>query len=1068
MKNFFKKLSFVLASAMVITSLYAPAATSAAAKDGILLKGKSVKTKGIFVGGDKLNFDYKIGKHNNKGADGKWSVSDSSVIKVNKHGVVTAVGTGEATLMLKVKKNTKKGIKNTKTFKVTINAMARASKLEIPASDKAISIKVGEKKDIMPVLTNKVDGVDSTYNLFAKSSDDSVATVIVDGKKLTVEAKMASATPATITVFAAQKNDMKQAWDNKYKVEDSFTVAVKDLFNVEQKGANKILVTGENLVASAASYVVKSDKNVTISIKSVELNAAKTEAMLTTDVYQIPEGKYNLTHNGKEKADFMAEVAKTKTIEIIPNDKAAGIYDSTAQGYKSAKVYYKAFDQFGNDITDTTIPQLAVTGSYGAAKVKNGVIIFGGDNKTVFQMNITQFYLSIVDKNSQAHATANLVLGDASRVGEAEFFSLWDDNKSKVVSSISEADEERLGDFYLLFAAKDQYGKEITDAGYTGDMYVNLVSISNLRAVASSKVITVDGKKYIAYNLAKADTKEGIRKDEVKVKAIILSNGKAVDGTFNVTYKVKVDKVTVAEMGSGVYNNSKNELLFTALDTDGKVITDFDVLKEMNNDQRMSTGLFFEKDDKGVAHLYYKPENISVPDAKGSVPQPLIFRTMTNKFDTATVNIKHMKYPTYVAGIKSDTITAATRQNEIVIKPADVILKDQYGSDMTIAEVLELYPEKTYAIGVSFDANEKNAGTFSITLPKAGAGTDDDTSANLNGFNRVPLTKAEDLVIAKITASDNDETNIKKKESYASRVKLTLYMHDYNLAANTLTDNKNDAANKYVMLQNPNTEETKFSVYNVTLDHVKNVVVNVPKKYENGVPTADIYNATSSHADAKALRKTYVPEVVGTFDNNKKVKLVQDVDFRIVKGTNDEGTASNEDGAFFPVLTKAADFDGKTTKTSLEGEFGVLVLYSDAKTFTKKYTATIVEPHIVKASIKKANLATDKKKVAVTDVGTTARGWAYIADNFELEDQYGNKILDKTYYTGDKAPNIVFTFVPNKGDDADYVTVENNGTKGATFKFKAASNGQTRDVKFKMFFAGSGKTFEGTIEAAHD
>lgn len=1051
MKNFFKKLSFVLASAMVITSLYAPANTSAAAKDGILLKGKAITKKSIFVGGDKINFDYKIGKHMNKGANGKWSVSDSSVIKVDKHGVVTAVGTGKATLSLKVKKNTKKGIKKNMTFKVMINALARASKLEIPASDKAISLKVGEKKDIMPVLTDKVDGVKNTYTLFAKSSDESVASATVMDGKVTVEAKMASATPATITVFAAQKDSAEQAMNNKYKVEDSFTVMVKDLFNVEQKGANKIKVAGENLVASASSYVVKSDKNVNIAIKSVELNAAKTEAMLTTEVYQIPEGKYNLTHNGKEKADFMAEVAKTKTIEIIPNDKAAGIYDAAKNGYTAARVHYKAFDQFGNDITDTTIPQLAVTGSYGAAKTKNGEIIFGGDNKTIFQMNITQFFVSIVDKNSQAHATANLVLGDANRISTSEFFSLWDDGKSKVVSSLSEGDEERLKDFYLLFSAKDQYGSVIAEKGYAGDMYVNLISISNLRANNADKVVTVDGKKYIAYSLSKADTKSPIRKDEVKVKAIILSNGKAVDGTFNVTYKVKVDKLTVAEMGSGVYSDTKNELLFTALDTDGKVITDFDVLKEMNKDNRMSSGLMFEKDDKGVAHLYFKPVGINVPDMKGSVPQPLLFRTMTDKFDTTTVNIKYKKYPVAILGVKADTITGATRGNNITIKADQIRFQDQYGAEMTSSELIELYGAKKYAVKVEFEGTERNKEAFTVSVP-----TGNDSSAN---FARTPLA-AKDTVVATLKANENG-VSVSDKESYVSQIKLTL-MED---ATNTPSTNNNTALADYRVVPNPNMEPAKVAVYNVRLDDVKNIMVNVPKKYEKAVPVADIYTGKVDE-----LRQTYVPEVVGTYENSKKIKLVQDKDFRIVNGTAANGTALNADGAFFPVLTKADDFDGKTTKTSLEEEFGVLILSSNPQTFTKKYTATIVEPHIVKASAKDASLTVDKKKVTVTSVGTSAKGWADIADKFDFEDQYGNKLLDKTYYSvaDKKAPNIVFTFVPNTGDANDYITIENNGTKNATFKFKTASAGQKRDVKFKMFFEGSGKTFEGTLEIAHD
>ena len=59
MKNFSKKLSFVMATAMVVTSLYAPQGAEAAATNKIVVaKGKkAVKSKNIYIGGKTVDFD---------------------------------------------------------------------------------------------------------------------------------------------------------------------------------------------------------------------------------------------------------------------------------------------------------------------------------------------------------------------------------------------------------------------------------------------------------------------------------------------------------------------------------------------------------------------------------------------------------------------------------------------------------------------------------------------------------------------------------------------------------------------------------------------------------------------------------------------------------------------------------------------------------------------------------------------------------------------------------------------------------------------------------------------------
>ena len=75
MKNFSKKLSFVMATAMVVTSLYAPQNAEAAVKNAVVVAGskKAVKSKFVYVGGASVDFDAIVKGKNVK--NGSWKTS---------------------------------------------------------------------------------------------------------------------------------------------------------------------------------------------------------------------------------------------------------------------------------------------------------------------------------------------------------------------------------------------------------------------------------------------------------------------------------------------------------------------------------------------------------------------------------------------------------------------------------------------------------------------------------------------------------------------------------------------------------------------------------------------------------------------------------------------------------------------------------------------------------------------------------------------------------------------------------------------------------------------------------
>ena len=173
MKNFSKKLSFVMATAMVVTSLYAPQGAEAATKNKIVEKNSksAVKRKNIYIGGQVVDFDAVVKGKVVKDSKGTWKSSDSKIASVDKNGKVKARKNGRVTISFKTK-----ATKKTKsvTVKMTIDARTRASKMTLTPS--AVVVKEGEKSTVGVnyEISKKIQaagGKATTYKLFVESSE---------------------------------------------------------------------------------------------------------------------------------------------------------------------------------------------------------------------------------------------------------------------------------------------------------------------------------------------------------------------------------------------------------------------------------------------------------------------------------------------------------------------------------------------------------------------------------------------------------------------------------------------------------------------------------------------------------------------------------------------------------------------------------------------------------------------------------------------------------------------------------------------------------------------------------
>ena len=858
MKNFSKKLSFVMATAMVVTSLYAPQNAEAAVKNAVVVAGskKAVKSKFVYVGGASVDFDAIVKGKNVK--NGSWKTSNKKVASVDKKGVVKGLKNGTAVISFKTKA-TKKA--KSVTLKVKVMVYTRAAKMTLTPS--AVVVKEGESADVTASLSlskkvKAAGGKTSTYKLFAESSDETAATVTVDGNKITVKGVAKSATPATITVYAAQSKNLEAARKAKTKLTEKFEVKVNSKFDAKQVKANKILVNGAGLTTSAAAYAVKSVNGVVVNLKDkVEVNAEGTVATLEAVVAQLQEGKYTVKV-GTEEAEFTAVKAMVDKIVVKPEDKAI-IKGRSGVDAKIAYAYYSVLDNFGEDVTNE--PLGANIYANGVAVAKKGEVKFEQD--TPFLINNSKLSLVLVDQNSGKNVSATLTVSDEAMLSEITFKGVYDKKNKKIVETLEERAD--LKNYVLLFSGKDQYDRAKNDVD---KLQVTIGGATGLKVETTKpEQVKIDGTEYMTFSLGMF-TQDKLNAGEATVQAFSLANGKqSPQAKFNVVASAEVKTLSISNGPKTIVAGEDAELSFSAADADGKPVTDFDVLSRVKlTGGKNGTGLRFEKRAGKVVLLYTPAAQTNITRA---VPEFVSYITKTYNVGNTTLTVNPARVPTKISGLKKDTATGVTGYGDLAnahvlyVTSSSIVLKDQYGDDLGLDKL------GTYKLKVDFGTRRE--GVFATYGAIDGTGVKEFTAADL----------ATDKNIVKAVATSG------AVESGSVDVRLSLL----------------DSAGKDV-------EGSKydFRISSVKIDDLRDVKVE------------DIHLA-QANADGTATRKAGI-SVSGTFDGKKIALVNgQDYEIITGSDVVPEEKTLKDDATVGKAIASVVVLDGKGTRLNKEYEY---------------------------------------------------------------------------------------------------------------------------------------------------
>jgi len=318
-RNFFKKLSFVLASAMVLTTL-APASGALAAGGPKLNSTKKYLHLGrVEEGTNEFNFNIK---NKGKGWKYEWTSANQDVAKVNaKNGVTTATGVGSTKVTVVISDKDGEELEKL-TAKVTVRDNIEVVKISNLPTE---AIAVGEEYDFNRSYVTESGSSKKTSGITRWEVSPATATINDKGVFVASEAG-----EYTITANSFQSKAKYTEWLAS-KDSDLVTATVSEKVTVEnsmvkatQNNLSKVNVLFSSPVtkeeAEEKLYVNKMIGEVPIKEQDIkEIKMSDDGLTAVVEIYDTfePKASYQVTYANMDPVFFTAATTDPKDVTSI-------------------------------------------------------------------------------------------------------------------------------------------------------------------------------------------------------------------------------------------------------------------------------------------------------------------------------------------------------------------------------------------------------------------------------------------------------------------------------------------------------------------------------------------------------------------------------------------------------------------------------------------------------------------------------------------------------------------------------------------------------------------------------
>lgn len=372
MKNFFKKLAFVLALAMTVATVAPAAKASAAAAPKLNVASKKLYLGGDVTGkySDTLDLNVK-NKGNNKVA---YATKDAAIATVDAEtGVITAKKVGYVEVVATLTDKDTKKTTTTLTARIWVKQNADAFGLGSLAKVEN-ALTVGDK-----VKINAYRGLDGVK--YWKQADKTVVTDYVkwtssDATVAKVDAwgTVTAVAPgeATITAYATQTEGSTKTTEAKtFAVKVAAANGIKDVVQVSENEA--VVYFNGTPEVTKDTLLIKDTYGQEFLFEEFDYNADNKAAAVKTIENFSDAMVYTVSNKGLDKTfDFTASVGKVASVKINP---------STVVAYENTKIDYVVYDKNGIDVTDAAVNDGIIELTVADADASNAYIT---DNEIYF------------------------------------------------------------------------------------------------------------------------------------------------------------------------------------------------------------------------------------------------------------------------------------------------------------------------------------------------------------------------------------------------------------------------------------------------------------------------------------------------------------------------------------------------------------------------------------------------------------------------------------------------------------------------------------------------------------
>lgn len=345
----FRKLSFVLAVAMILSVFYPAAGVFAASKPKL---NATSKTLLLAVDG-RDEFDFNI-KNKKSGWAYEWESSDTDVAEVDDKGLVTAVGVGSATITVYI--TDKKTGEEVKELSAKVTVKDNIKTVKISNAPEGNKLAVGQEYDFNRSYVTNSGSTKKTTSI-TRWEVTPAENAKIDDRGLFVAN---AAGEYTITARSFQSKAKYEAWlaDKEANAayvlaEDSIKITVApSMVKAKQKDLDTITVTfdsamkQEDLAKNLKVYYLAGTTKVLHQISAITLDS--TNKVATVDFYGklVKDTTYVVEYPDMESKEFKSSAAKYT--DVVSGE----ILTKTAQIATPEKLEIALYDKNGVNIAD--------------------------------------------------------------------------------------------------------------------------------------------------------------------------------------------------------------------------------------------------------------------------------------------------------------------------------------------------------------------------------------------------------------------------------------------------------------------------------------------------------------------------------------------------------------------------------------------------------------------------------------------------------------------------------------------------------------------------------------------